>query len=152
MRSQTMSPSDRLGRRGGIDHTLGEVATGLEMIGDDDGLEVSLTGSHATRPVTSSNRPARNPDLVLRQFSIDGYALFILTRASAIVKRQWILTFASLRGVSQATTSLRTNSVASRRRSRHCRSKIESSVSAMFSQLPCTGVGWISTRRASRRA
>jgi hypothetical protein len=88
---------------------------------------------------------------VLRQFSIDGYTLCSLTRASAIVNRQLMATFAGLRRVSQAPTSFWSNLVASRRRSRHGRSRMESSVSAMFSQLPCTGVGWISYRRARRK-
>ena len=83
-------------------------------------------------------------ELVVCQFLIDGYTLFSLTRASAIVKRQLMVILALLRRVSQTPTSLRTTFVASRRRSRHWRSRMESSVSAMFSQLPWTGVGWIS--------
>jgi hypothetical protein len=43
--------------------------------------------------------------LVLCQISIDGYTPFSLTRASAIVNRQLIVIFASLRRASQAPTS-----------------------------------------------
>ena len=38
------------------------------------------------------------------------------------------------------------------RRSRDCRASTPSSISAMFSQLPCLGVWWISRRWAMRRA
>src|SRR5882762_2421538 len=78
--------------------------------------------------------------LVVCQILIDGYTCLSLTRASATVKRQLMVAFTSLRSASQFLTSSWTTAEASRRRSRHWRCKILSSVSAMFNQLPCLGV------------
>ncbi len=51
-----------------------------------------------------------------------------------------------------APISRRSTSADLIRRSRHCRASTDSSISAMFSQLPCFGVWWISSFSAIRRA
>ncbi len=71
-------------------------------------------------------------------------------RASAVVKRQSVRRTAALRVATQAATSLVSVAWSSSRRSRHCRWRVPSSISAMFSQLPCFGVWWISSRSANR--
>ena len=73
-------------------------------------------------------------------------------RAFSVVNRHRTLASVRLRSASHAATSLVTNSLLSIRRSRHCPASTLSSVSAMFSQLPCLGVGWNSSRSHSRLA
>src|ERR671937_457188 len=73
-------------------------------------------------------------------------------RASAVVNRHFTSTPRSFRSSSQATTSRRNSSISPMRRSRHCRVSTLNSISATFSQLPCLGVWWISSRSAIRRA
>ena len=71
---------------------------------------------------------------------IEGYNLFNLMRASALVNRQSIRASEALRRPSQAATCSLTRSLLSMRSERHWRASTDSSISAMSSQLPCFGV------------
>src|SRR5919201_532641 len=73
-------------------------------------------------------------------------------RASAVVKRQRTWTARSFRSCCQAATSRHNSEFDAIRRSKHCRASTLNSISATFSQLPCLGVWWISSRSAIRRA
>ncbi len=61
-------------------------------------------------------------------------------------------TIRSFLSISHAPTSFTSTSLDSIRLSKHCRPSTESSISAMFSHEPCTGVWWISSLSAIRRA
>jgi len=78
--------------------------------------------------------------LVLHYISNDGYNFFSRIRASSVLNRQFTLAFAAFRSASQAAISRVNSSALSIRRSRHCRLRMPSSISAMSSQLPCLGV------------
>ena len=73
-------------------------------------------------------------------FSSEGYNRLSLTRASAVVKRQLTVASSSLRRCCQAWTSRSSSSCVPMRRERHWRASAESSISAIFNQLPWTGV------------
>src|SRR5919202_1103903 len=73
-------------------------------------------------------------------------------RASAVVKRQLTVTLLLLRSSSHAATSALNVSWSAMRRSRHCRLRMLSSISAIFSQLPCLGVWWNSNLSQMRFA
>ena len=74
-------------------------------------------------------------------------------RASAVVKRQsMVVAGRRCAPPTQAATSRSSVARSASRRSRHCRASTLSSISAMFSQLPCLGVWWISSLSASRLA
>ncbi len=73
-------------------------------------------------------------------------------RALAVVNCHRTSTIRSFRSSSQAVTCFSNSSLVSIRRSGHCRASTDSSISAMFSQLPCFGVWWTSSRSAIRRA
>src|SRR5512132_1472402 len=73
-------------------------------------------------------------------------------RASVVVKRQSTPRPAALRAVCQAVTSRSSAARLASRRSRHGSASTLSSISAMFSQLPCLGVAWSSSLSASRLA
>ncbi len=62
------------------------------------------------------------------------------TRNAAVVNCQSAFTPAAFRFASHAATSRANTSRSGMRRSRHCRASTLSSISAMFSQLPCLGV------------
>ena len=63
-----------------------------------------------------------------------------LIRASSVVKRQLTGAPRLLRSTCQAQTSVRICSMEGMRRFKHWLFKALSSISAMFSQLPCLGV------------
>ena len=69
-----------------------------------------------------------------------GYSFLSLIRASAVVNCHSMVTWAALRSRSQAAILLSSVSASGIRRERHCRDKTDSSVSAILSQLPCSGV------------
>src|SRR6266511_2209978 len=73
-------------------------------------------------------------------------------RASAVVKRQSTPRPVALRVACHAATSRSSLARSASRRSRHCPASTASSISAMFSQLPCLGVSCSSSRSASRLA
>ena len=83
-------------------------------------------------------------ELVLCHFEIIGYSLCSLTRASSVVNCQWALACRSFRSRFHAWTFLISVAFAAIRPPRHCRLRWLSSISAMFNQLPCLGVEWIS--------
>src|SRR6267378_880420 len=122
------------------------------LVGDEVVVTKAGKTTHGLNRFFASLYGKPVPGLVVCQILIDGYTCLSLTRASATVKRQLMVAFTSLRSAAQFLTSSWTTAEASRRRSRHWRCKILSSVSAMFNQLPCLGVEWISNRRAKRRA
>jgi hypothetical protein len=78
--------------------------------------------------------------LVPRVIHSAGYNLFNLTRASALVNCQSVLTCLVFRLASHAATSSIKVALSGIRRSRHWPDKTPSSDSAMSSQLPCLGV------------
>ena len=83
---------------------------------------------------------------------ICGYSLLSFTLASAVVNchsTSFCLTFLS---VSQCFVSTRRVSRSPILRFRHCRVNALSSISAILSQLPYFGVGWISRRFLSAAA
>ena len=73
-------------------------------------------------------------------------------RASAVVNCQSTWRWSALVGCCQAVSSALRVSRSAIRRSRHCRVRAESSISAMLSQDPCLGVWWISSRWARANA
>src|SRR6266545_7863678 len=73
-------------------------------------------------------------------------------RASSVVKRQSTPPPVALRAVCHAATSRCRVARSASRRSRHCSASTASSISAMFSQLPCLGVSCSSSLSASRLA
>src|SRR6266540_385014 len=81
-----------------------------------------------------------------------GYRCLSLMRASSVVKRQSTPPPVALRAVCHAATSRCRVARSASRRSRHCSASTASSISAMFSQLPCLGVSCSSSRSASRLA
>src|SRR6266571_2560682 len=97
----------------------------------------SATWGKQTYTVTTS---FVTPRLVLCQSVNDGYRCFSLMDASSAVKRQLMVTEARLRRVVQAVTCCEAISREGKRCAKHWRSKAESSISAILSQLPCFGV------------
>src|SRR6202022_3332190 len=85
-------------------------------------------------------------------YSSTGYSFSSLMRAFSVVKRHRTLASSRLRSASPGDPPLTTSSLLSIRRSKHCPESTLSSVSAMFSQLPCLGVGWNSSRSHGRLA
>lgn len=85
---------------------------------------------------------ARERELVLHQdeFDTSGYRRLSLARASGVLNRQWTVAPCSLRGASQAAILRRSEFSSGMRSSRHCSERTLSSISTMFSQLPCLGV------------
>jgi hypothetical protein len=73
-------------------------------------------------------------------------------RASVVVKRQSIRRWVRLRAFSHAATWRSRLARSARRRSKHCSARTLSSISAMFSQLPCVGVACSSSLSVSRLA
>jgi hypothetical protein len=78
--------------------------------------------------------------LVPRQVLIDGYSRFSFIRASSVVNRQLILVCCSFLRVCHARISCLRVSWSAIRLQRHPRDSTESSISAIFNQLPCLGV------------
>jgi uncharacterized protein with ParB-like and HNH nuclease domain len=79
-------------------------------------------------------------ELVPRQVLIDGYSRFSFIRASSVVNRQLILVCCSFLRVCHARISCLRVSWSAIRLQRHPRDSTESSISAIFNQLPCLGV------------
>ncbi len=73
-------------------------------------------------------------------------------QASVVVSCQLTWRWLVLVAVCQAASSVLRVSMSSMRRSRHCRVRAESSISAMLSQEPWRGVWWISRRWARLKA
>src|SRR6266566_3249332 len=73
-------------------------------------------------------------------------------RASSVVNRQSTPRPEALRAACHAATSRSSVAWSASRRSRHCSASTLSSISAMFSQLPCLGVYCSSSLSASRLA
>ena len=78
--------------------------------------------------------------LVVRRYCIDGYRDLSLMRASPVVKRQSTLIASRFLRSCHAPVSCSRTSWLGIRRSRHWRASTPSSISAIFSQLPCFGV------------
>ncbi len=78
--------------------------------------------------------------LVLRQVLIDGYSRFSFIRASSVVNRQLVFVCFSFLLFCHAWISCLSVCWSAIRLERHSRVNTESSISAMFSQLPCLGV------------
>ena len=69
-------------------------------------------------------------------------------RASAVVKRQFARMASRLRRSCHASISRRGVLWSDMRRSTHCRPVAPIAISAIFSQLPCLGAYWTSSRSA----
>ena len=69
-----------------------------------------------------------------------GYRDISFSLALSVVKCQQMFSLAWFRSVSHAASSRRSSSMSAILRERHCRVMTLSSISAMFSQLPCFGV------------
>ena len=69
-----------------------------------------------------------------------GYRDISFSLALSVVKCQQMFSLAWFRSVSHADSSRRSSSMSAILRERHCRVMTLSSISAMFSQLPCFGV------------
>ena len=78
--------------------------------------------------------------VVVRRYCIDGYRDLSLMRASPVVKRQSTLIASRFLRSCHAPVSCSRTSWLGIRRSRHWRASTPSSISAIFSQLPCFGV------------
>ena len=78
--------------------------------------------------------------LVVCQASVDGYSFLSLMRASSVVNCQFTVAPRSFLRLCHVWISCFKVSWSAIRLERHCRDSTESSISAIFSQLPCFGV------------